>query len=146
MTKQLFCTGIIAAGLLICNVSFAQSKEQKEVAAAVEALRKAMIDPDSTTLANLTFAELSYGHSGGKVEDRATFLQTLVTGKSDFVSIDLADQTIKIVGNTAIVHHMLSAQTNDGGKPGTVKIAVMYTWQKQKGDWKMLVRQAVKTI
>ena len=142
--KCLFFTGIAAAGLLICNVTFGQSKQEKQVAEAVDALKKAMIDPDSTTLANLTFAELSYGHSGGKVEDRQDFVQTLVSGKSDFVSIDLTDQTIKVVGNTAIVHHTLSAQTNDGGNPGTVKLTVMYTWQKQKGKWKMLVRQAVR--
>jgi ketosteroid isomerase-like protein len=136
--------GILIILLVTISPLYAQSKEEAQVAAAVEALRKALIDPDSTTLANLSFKELSYGHSTGKVEDQQAFIQSLVSLKNDFVSIDITDQTIKMIGNTAIVHHTFTAQTNDGGRPGTVKIMIMYTFQKQNGKWKMLVRQAVR--
>jgi ketosteroid isomerase-like protein len=122
----------------------AQSKEETAVAAAVESLRKAMIDPSKATLDKLTFDELSYGHSSGKVQDKAAFMEALTSGASDFVSIDLTEQTIKVVGNTAIVRHILSANTNDGGKPGTVKLGILTIWQKQHGEWKLLARQAVK--
>ena len=122
----------------------AQSKDETAVASAVESLRKAMIDPDKATLDKLTCDELSYGHSSGKVQDKAAFIDALTSGASDFVSIDLAEQTIKVVGNTAIVRHTLSANTNDGGKPGTVKLGILTIWQKQHGEWKLLARQAVK--
>jgi ketosteroid isomerase-like protein len=122
----------------------AQDKQTKAVAAAVEALRKAMIDPDKATLENLTVAELSYGHSNGQLQDQTAFVETLVSGKSDFVTIDLTEQTIKIVGQTAIVRHHLSATTNDGGKPGSVNLSILLIWVKQKGEWKLLARQAVK--
>jgi hypothetical protein len=126
------------------SVAGNENKEEKAVAAAVEALRKAMIDPDKGTLEKLTRDELSYGHSGGQVQDKSEFVETLTSGKSDFVTIDLSEQTIKIAGHTAIVRHQLSATTNDGGKPGTVKLSILLVWVKQKGDWKLLARQAVK--
>ena len=69
-------------------------------------------------------------------------MEQIASGKSDFVTIDLTDQTIKVVGNTAIVNHKLSAQTNDGGKPGTVVLGVMLIFEKMKGEWKLLARQA----
>jgi ketosteroid isomerase-like protein len=103
-----------------------------------------LIDPDNATLAKLTFKELTYGHSTGRVENQKEFIESLVSGKSDFVSIEVTNQTIKLVGNTAIVHHSLFGQTVDNGNPGTAKLYVMYTWQKQNGKWKLLVRQAVK--
>jgi len=120
------------------------TKDQKAVAAAVEALRKAMVDPDRETLSRLTMEQLSYGHSSGVVQDKAAFIEALTSGKSDFVSIELSQQTITVVEKTAVVRHILSAVTNDGGKPGQVKIAILLVWQRQEGDWRLLARQAVK--
>jgi hypothetical protein len=122
----------------------AQSKKIKPVTKAVESLRKAMIEADSSTLEALTKPELSYGHSSGKVEDKASFIRSLTSGASDFVSIDLSNQTVQVVDKTAIVRHVLSAQTNDNGKPGSVKLSVLTVWEKDWGKWKLLARQAVR--
>ena len=102
------------------------------------------IGPDSVKLATLVSDKLSYGHSGGHIEDRANFIQTLTSGKSDFVTIDLSDQQVTIVDKMAIVRHILNATNNDGGKPGTVKLSVLTVWYKEKGGWKLVARQAVK--
>jgi ketosteroid isomerase-like protein len=110
---------------------------------AVEALRKAMIDPDKAALDKLTATGLSYGHSGGQIQTQAEFIDALVSGKSDFVTIDLSNQVVAVTGDVAVVRHILSATTNDGGKPGTVKLSVLLVWQLQGGAWKLLARQAV---
>lgn len=122
----------------------AQSKEEKEVAAAVQTLRKAMIDADKAALEKITADELSYGHSSGKIEDQAAFVDALVSGKSDFETMDLTDESIKVVGNIALVRHKLSAKVKDNGKPGTANLGVLLVWQKQQGQWKLLARQAYK--
>ncbi len=122
----------------------AQTKDEKLVAESVERLRKAMIDPDKTTLEKLTSPKLSYGHSNGLIEDRATFVQALVSAKSDFTDIKLREQTITVSGNTAIVRHFLDGTTNDGGRAGTVKLAVLLVWNQKGTSWQLLARQAVK--
>ena len=122
----------------------AQSKDSTAVAAAVESLRKLMVDPGKAGLEKITSDALSYGHSSGKVQTKAEFIEALTSAASDFVSIELTEQTIKLSGNTAIVRHNLSASTNDGGKPGTVKLHILTIWQKLNGQWKLLARQAVK--
>lgn len=126
------------------NIAAAQTKDETAVASAVESLRKAMVDADKAGLDKLTAAKLTYGHSSGKIEDKAAFIQSLLSGQSDFVSIDLADQTIAITGRTAIVRHTLNAKSNDGGKPGTVYLYIMLVWNKNGGQWKLVGRQAVK--
>jgi len=142
--KQRILFILFFAGIFSVTVS-AQSKQEKAVAAAVETLRKAMVDGDRAALDNIAMAGLSYGHSGGKVEDKAAFVENIANGNSDFVTIDLTDQTIQVSGKTAIVRHKLTATTNDKGKsPGTVNLAIMTVWQKDKKEWKMLARQAVK--
>jgi ketosteroid isomerase-like protein len=141
--KYLFALGLLS---MISFSSIAQSKDQKNVAVAVEKLRKAMIDGDRTALQNIAADSLSYGHSGGNVQNKAEFVEAIASGKSDFVTIELSGQTISVVNNTAVVRHQLDAATNDGGKPGTVKIKVLLVWIKEKGEWKLLARQAVKLV
>lgn len=129
---------------LISAATYAQSGDEKQVAAAVETLRKAMLDGNKAELEAIVSDDLSYGHSSGKMEDKAAFVEALASGKSDFVTINLADQTIKIVGNVALVRHKLTGENNDGGKPGTVNLGVLLVWQKLQGKWKLLARQAFK--
>ncbi len=137
--------------LLICLcfslfsvAAIAQSKDQKAVTEAVEKLRKAMIDGDQASLEAITSDSLSYGHSGGKVENKAEFVAAFVSGKSDFVTIDLSEQTVSVFQNFSVVRHILYATNMDGGKPGTVKLKLLLVFAKEKGQWKLLARQAVK--
>lgn len=130
---------------LVSTLAFAQSKKEvKEIEAAVEQLRVAMINGNRESLADVAADDLSYGHSGGHVENKGEFIEKIASGKSDFVSIELSNQTIKIVDNAAIVRHDLAAVTSDGGKQGNVNLHILTVWQRQRGKWKMLARQAVK--
>ena len=137
---------ILIAIILIVSVMqlHAQTKSEKAVADAVEQLRKAMVDADSTMLDKLTLLKLSYGHSGGHIDDQKEFVQKIVSGKSDFVTLEFAEQTVSVSNNVALVRHKFNAATNDNGKPGEVHLAVLLIWQKQHGDWKLLARQAIK--
>ena len=135
---------LIATAFTLSVEVNAQTKKEIAVSTAVESLRKAMVDADKVTLENLTAGKLSYGHSSGKVEDKSDFIETLTSGKSDFVKIALTEQTVKVVEKTALVRHNFLAETNDNGKSGTVHLSILLIWQKQKGKWKLLARQAVK--
>lgn len=115
------------------------------VTAAAERLRVAMIDPTPAALGALVADDLSYGHSGGRVDTKASFISDLMDGKSDFVTLVITDQTVKVTGDVAVVRHTLTADTNDAGKPGKVAIKVLGVWQRQAdGAWRLLARQAVR--
>jgi ketosteroid isomerase-like protein len=131
--------------IIFNTVAMAQTKDEKAVTEALEHLRKAMVDADSTALTSLVLPQLSYGHSGGHVDDKAEFVQKIASGKSDFVTIDITEQNINIVKDVAVVRHKFHATTNDNGKSGTVDLSVLLIWQKQKKEWKLLARQAVKS-
>jgi hypothetical protein len=124
--------------------SFSQSKKEKQVAAAVEKLRLAMISGERTELDAIASDILQYGHSGGKVESKQDFVETIASGKSDFVACDFSDIKITVDNKVAVVSFKLDAKTNDGGKPGEVHLKLMTSWYKQHGKWIMIARQAVK--
>lgn len=141
----LFALCILTLGLAQPTLAAKADKTITQVEARVELLRKAMIDGDAAKLKELSSSELNYGHSGGHVENQAEFIDKIVSGRSDFVTIELKDQQIQIVKDIAIVRHTLVGTTSNLGKPGTVDIGVMLIWQKQRGEWKLLARQAFKT-
>ena len=130
--------------LLPATMVWSQSEAEKNVGEAEERWNNALVANDSNTLKNLTVAALSFGHSSGKVEDKQTFINNAVYGTFKFQSIAATDQTILLAKRTAIVRYVLVAKATNNGAPADVKLGVLQVWQKKRGDWKLLARQAVK--
>ncbi|AMP99598.1 hypothetical protein AY601_2713 [Pedobacter cryoconitis] len=138
---------IILSLLLITSCVFAKaqetaSKEETEVAAVVEKLREAMISGNKSDLESVVSADLTYGHSGGKIQNKAAFVADITSKRSDFKTIELTKQSITIQNNVAIVRHVLIADTNDGGKPAHISLGVVLVLKKEKKDWKIIARRA----
>ncbi|QNK61614.1 nuclear transport factor 2 family protein [Pedobacter sp. PAMC26386] len=118
------------------------TKEETEVAAVVEKLRAAMISSNKSDLESVTSADLTYGHSGGKIQNRTAFIADIVAKRSDFKTIELTKQSITIQNHIAIVRHVLVADTNDGGKPAHISLGIVLILIKDKKDWKIIARRA----
>jgi ketosteroid isomerase-like protein len=122
----------------------AQSSDEAAIAQAVDAFRNAMLTADRSQFEALCADQLSYGHSAGKIETKAQFIDGATSGQSVWKSLTLTDQSHQIVGNNAIVRHTLTGETENDGKTTPVKIGVLMVWQKQDGRWKLLARQAYR--
>jgi hypothetical protein len=109
-----------------------------------ERLRSAMVEPSDAELGALFHDDLSYGHSDGKIDTKASITASLLDGRSDFTTIEISEQTVAQVDDVAMVRHVLTADTNDSGKPGHVRLKVLLVWVLQAGQWRLLARQAVK--
>ena len=119
-----------------------QTGKEGAVTAAVEALRKAMVAGDKSELEKLAMAELSYGHSSGRLENKAEFIDTLTSGKAGFSAIDLSDQTVNVVDKIALVRHVFSGTRRKEGDK--MKLSILTVWLQQQDQWKLLARQAAK--
>ena len=139
---------ILISALFIVNFTFvnAQTADEMKVAETMETLRKVMIDPNKAVLERIIHEDLSYGHSSGLIETKAMLIESLVSNNSDFKTMDLTGQTVKIVGKTAIVRHKLMAETANKGVPSTAKLNVLLIFIELKGEWKLLARQAAKIV
>jgi hypothetical protein len=124
----------------------AASADEEAVAKKVEAFRLAQIAADPKALGALCAEEVSYSHSSGKVEDKATFVANATDGKSKFLSIEYKDPTIKVVGPAAIVrfHWVAEQEMAADGKKVPTNLHILMNWQKQGDDWKLLSRAATK--
>ena len=145
--RHLVAAGAVALGswsMSRSSPALAQSGDEGAVAQAVEALRKATFGKDQAQLDALCAPQLSYGHSDGRVETKAQFIDGVMGRKATLKSLDLSDHTIAIVGDNAIARHKWASESELDGKATSTRIGVLQVWLKQGGSWKLLARQAVR--
>jgi ketosteroid isomerase-like protein len=137
----------LAVGLLGVLPAFAtEADEDAAVAKNVEAFRAAQIAADAKAFDALCAAELSYSHSDGRVEDKATFIANATSGKSKFLALAYDERKIRVVGNAAIVrfHWVGESESVADGKKSATNLHILMNWQKQGADWKLLSRASTK--
>jgi ketosteroid isomerase-like protein len=136
----------LAIGLLGVVPAFAVLADEDAVAKSVEVFRAAQLASDAKAFDAICAAELSYSHSDGRVEDKATFIANATNRKTKFLSLAYQDPKIRVVGTAAIVRFnwMSENEAIADGKKSATKLHILMNWQKQGPDWKLLSRAATK--
>ena len=133
-----------ASGLLLSGSVGAEAGDEESVAQSVETLRKALLEADRTKLEQVASAQISYGHSDGRVETKEQFIHGVMTRKQVVKSLDFPELKVAVVGNAAIARHIYLSESERDGKATTTKIGALQVWQKQDGGWKLLARQGFR--
>jgi hypothetical protein len=94
----------------------------------------------------LCAAELSYSHSDGRVEDKATFIANATNGKSKFLTLEYLEPQIRVVGPAAIVrfHWVAESQSVADGAKTKTNLHILMNWQRQGTEWRLLSRASTK--
>src|SRR5438874_5225088 len=143
--RHLAAVGTLALGApTLIRSAHAQSADEATVKKAVEELRMAWLKQDKAKLETLTAEQLSYSHSDARLEDKAKFIDGVMTRKAVIKSIDFPNLTVAIAGNNAIVRHLWVSESELDGKVTNTKIAVLQVWQKQDSGWKLLARASFR--
>jgi ketosteroid isomerase-like protein len=144
--RQLALPALAVALLGVFPALATEADDEAVVAKNVEAFRAAQIAADAKAFAGLCAPELSYSHSDGRVEDKATFIANATSGKSKFLSLAYEDLKVRVVGNAAIVrfHWVGESEAVADGKKSATNLHILMNWQKQGADWKLLSRASTK--
>ena len=134
----LFCASVLTSTVI-------EAAEDADFAQLVELLRTAMQTKNKVELEILCHDQLSYGHSSGKIDDKAGFIAGAISPKWRWISLDFLDPSTKTVGDLAISRMTLAGVYEvEGGKQITIKDGVVMVWRRESGQWKLIVRQAYK--
>lgn len=125
-------------------VAATPATDDKDVAQAVDHLTQAMLHKDINQLQALTAEKLTYGHSSGKIQNKQEFIADIETGRSGFKTLEMQKQTITLSGDTALVRNHFHAQAVNSGVEVPTDIENFQVWQKHKGHWLLIGRQAFK--
>ena len=143
MKNLLFVLLLITASL----GTLGQSANENQVWNRVEALTKAIFDTkDSVALLDLVSSKVTYGHSGGNIEDKATMVQKAVASKTVYKNSVSEKVSVDIDGNTAVVRQNFRATSVENGTETPLNLAILQVWKKENGKWRIWARQAVKVV
>ena len=136
----------VLAVSLLGTLPASAAADEEAVAEKLEAFRTAQVAGDAKAFDALCAEELSYSHSDGHVEDKATFIANATNGKSKVLSLEYQDVKIAVVGPAAIVrfHWVGEAESVPDGKKSSTNLHILMNWQKQGADWKLLSRASTK--
>lgn len=139
--------GLAAAGAalapVIAGTPALANGDEVAIKANIEAFRAAMFARDTKKLAELVSEDLNYGHSAGRIENKAEFLKAVTDNKSKPKKLEFPDIKVQVNGNSAVARHIWDSENELDGKVTQTRIGVFQVWQKSAdGKWKIYGRQA----
>jgi hypothetical protein len=132
--------------ILMATLLFAQSATENKVWRRVQALGKAVFETkDSLALLDLTDEKLTYGHSGGNIEDKAEMIHKAVSSKTTYKNSSFENISLNIENKTAIVRQNFRAiSVDEKGAETPLDLSILQVWKKKGGKWQLWARQSVK--
>ncbi len=110
----------------------------KEQILALESRRfKAMCAGDADALDELFHDDLTYTHTSGRVDSKASYTQGIREKHWIYQSIDSSDETVSVYGGTALIHCRLRINLKLDGVPKTIESVATTVWVDD-GGWKCI--------
>ncbi|HEY2015622.1 MAG TPA: nuclear transport factor 2 family protein [Bryobacteraceae bacterium] len=139
MTKWIL--GLLSATMLLAGTP--DAKTEKEVLAALDTYKQALINRDAAALSKVLGDDLTYTHSSNKHEDKAAVLESL-KGTTHTEAIDFKDTKIRVYGSTAIVTADADFRNNAEGTVALLHLHVIHVFVKNSHGWQMVARQTTR--
>ena len=118
-------------------------KTEKEILAAMDSYKQALMKKDAAALSKILSDDLTYTHSSNKHEDKAAVLESL-KGNTTVEAIDFKDLKVRVYGNTAVVKGDVDFRNNAAGTVTVSKLNVLHVLVKGTQGWQLVARQATR--
>lgn len=134
--------------VLLAPVSaFAATPEATTAAviAADEERTAAMVAADGERLEAILSDDLRYAHSNGKVDTKAVLIETLRSGRTDYLSFDYKERVFIPAGPDAMVMggRVIIGLSNADGRQ-QIDLNYLAVWRNENGNWKFLAWQSAR--
>jgi uncharacterized protein (TIGR02246 family) len=118
---------------------------EAEVRAADARRMDAMVKADVQALATLLAPDITYTHSTGEVQSREVFLETISSGRLDYVSMVPSDIQVRVLGDrAAVITGRADVKLIAQGKENAVALRFTSVWSRSAEGWQMVVWQSTR--
>lgn len=116
--------------------------DAKEILALEDRRYAAMTGADMKALEALVHDELVYTHSSGLVDGKASWLESMRSGKTRYRSVKRSDEKVRLYGDTALVTGRADIEAEINGHARSLKLRYLNAWVKSGGAWKLAAWQS----
>jgi ketosteroid isomerase-like protein len=133
----------LLAAATVLPAATPDARTEKEIMAAMNVYRQAIVKKDDAALEKVLSDDLIYTHSSNLHQDKAALIESL-KGNAITEAIDFKDLKVRVYGNTAVVVGDVDFHMNSGGVQSVTHLNVLHVLVKGPQGWQLVARQAVK--
>lgn len=138
----------MVGALLLGAATGLQAQQGQADAEAVKAseLRRfeATTGKDYKTLATLLGDDLVYTHSSAAVDSKASYLESLTSGRVTYKVIKPTDLQVRVFGDLAIIHGVAAMNVDANGQAIVNTLRFTDVWARRDGRWQMIAWQSTR--
>jgi ketosteroid isomerase-like protein len=117
---------------------------QKEILAQDTRRIEAMVGADAKTLGEILRDDLTYIHSSGQIETKAQVIDEIVTGKLTYRAIVPSEQTVRVLGDSALVTGRAQIKATSSRKSLGFWVRFTEVWVRTGGVWQLAAWQSTR--
>jgi ketosteroid isomerase-like protein len=127
-------------------VQTAAQVEQEVQAADAERVR-ALLANDIAALEALLGDDLAYVHSNGMLDTKASYIDSLRSGVSRYLTMDMSDVSVRALGeDVAVINAKFNARVQVRGGEVNPKPRVLIVYARRNGRWQMVAWQSTPIV
>ena len=118
---------------------------EKEMLGLEDRRFAAMVARDFAALETLTHDELLYTHSSGVTDSKASWLESMKSGKVKYKSASCSERQVKFFGEVALIRGRAAIEVDIGGQPKSLRLLFLNAWTRTPQGWKFAAWQSCPT-
>ena len=134
--------------LLLASALNARAGDEAVIAAvrtADDERTAAIVAADPARLAAIFSDQLHYAHSSGVIDTKASYIDSLVSGRSDYVSFEhLRREFVPAGPGIVLVKGRAIVKAGPFGQPNTIDLNYLAVWREEVGKWRFLAWQSCR--
>jgi hypothetical protein len=115
---------------------------EKEILALEDERFAAMIGGDWKVVQALAHDQLLYTHSSAVTDTKASWLESMTSGKTKYKSASFTDRRVRMIGDAALVTGAAAIEAEINGQPRSLRLKFLNVWTKTPEGWKFVAWQS----
>ena len=115
---------------------------EKEILGLEDKRFGVMIARDFAALDKLVHGELLYTHSSGVTDTKASWLESMKSGKVKYKSVSCSERKVRFFGDVALMNGRAAIEVDIAGQPKSLRLLFLNAWTRTPKGWQFVAWQS----
>jgi hypothetical protein len=115
---------------------------ESEILGLEDKRSSAMVERDFAVLGELVHKDLLYSHSSGLTDTKASWLESMKSGKANYKSVNCTERKVRFFSEVALVTGRAAIEIEIGGQHRSLRILFLNAWTRTPQGWKFVAWQS----
>jgi len=115
---------------------------EKEILALQDRRFAAMVAEDFKALDALVHDGLTYTHSHGGGDTKASWIESMRSRKTRYRNVSASERKVRLFGDVALITGRADFEVESSGQPRSLRLVFLEAWAKTPKGWKFVAWQS----